>query len=182
MADAERKCCIVFGSSRGIGRQIALSMSIAGYHVVVTAKSITHTQQLPGTIYSVAKEVFRVSGVRVCMDGCMCVCMYGCVCMMYGCVCVFVCVYVCVYVNLTITLHCHIYRHFPSDAMFARTVRSHLYLQKHSNVFTDSISLFIILGVCMYMCVYVRVYVRVCMYVYVCMSVLINNDINTALH
>jgi hypothetical protein len=63
---------IVFGASRGIGAEIAktfgrsiiidscscfYSIHIGGYHVCVASKSTQHSEKLPGTIYSVAKEV-----------------------------------------------------------------------------------------------------------------------------
>eukprot|EP00871_Galdieria_phlegrea_P003103 jgi/Galph1/3794/GphlegSOOS_G2506.1 len=51
------KTAIVTGSSRGIGRQIALTFAQAGANVVIAAKSVEDSPQLPGTIYSVAKEV-----------------------------------------------------------------------------------------------------------------------------
>jgi len=49
--------CIITGASRGIGREIALNLAEKGVHLVLLAKSTDETQNLPGTIYSVAKEV-----------------------------------------------------------------------------------------------------------------------------
>lgn len=48
---------IVTGSSRGIGRAIALGLARAGCHVVVAAKTTEPTEKLPGSIHTVAAEV-----------------------------------------------------------------------------------------------------------------------------
>jgi citronellol/citronellal dehydrogenase len=48
---------IVTGSSRGIGRSIALGLAKAGCNVVVAAKSTQSTEKLPGSIFTVAAEV-----------------------------------------------------------------------------------------------------------------------------
>jgi len=48
---------IITGASRGIGRDVALSFAEKGVNVVLLAKSTEDTPTLPGTIYSVAKEV-----------------------------------------------------------------------------------------------------------------------------
>mmetsp|Transcript_20752 Transcript_20752/g.30880 ORF Transcript_20752/g.30880 Transcript_20752/m.30880 type:complete len:300 (-) Transcript_20752:32-931(-) len=48
---------IVTGASRGIGREICLTFAKAGADIVVTAKSVEEKPNLPGTIFSVAKEV-----------------------------------------------------------------------------------------------------------------------------
>jgi citronellol/citronellal dehydrogenase len=47
---------IVTGGSRGIGRECVLALAREGANVVVAAKSATDTPNLPGTIFSVAKE------------------------------------------------------------------------------------------------------------------------------
>lgn len=51
------RVAIVTGSSRGIGREIALSLARAGCDVVLAAKSVAEKPNLPGTIHSVAAEV-----------------------------------------------------------------------------------------------------------------------------
>ena len=48
---------IVTGSTRGIGRSIALGLAKAGCNVVVAAKSTESTEKLPGSIFTVAAEV-----------------------------------------------------------------------------------------------------------------------------
>ncbi len=49
------KVAVITGASRGIGRQLALDFARAGCHVVVSAKSVTETPGLPGTIYTVVR-------------------------------------------------------------------------------------------------------------------------------
>src|SRR5579871_457755 len=56
------KVAIVTGSSRGIGRALALGLARAGCHVVVAAKSTTPSERLPGSIYTVAQEVEALGG------------------------------------------------------------------------------------------------------------------------
>jgi citronellol/citronellal dehydrogenase len=55
--DLKGKVAIISGSSRGIGRQCALSFAKCGCNIVVTGKSTTESPNLPGSIFSVAKEV-----------------------------------------------------------------------------------------------------------------------------
>ena len=57
------KVALITGSSRGIGRAIALGLAKENYNIVVASKSITDTKELPGTIYSVADEVEKL-GVK----------------------------------------------------------------------------------------------------------------------
>eukprot|EP01094_Clydonella_sp_ATCC50884_P029939 TRINITY_DN956_c0_g1_i1.p1 TRINITY_DN956_c0_g1~~TRINITY_DN956_c0_g1_i1.p1 ORF type:complete len:298 (+),score=132.90 TRINITY_DN956_c0_g1_i1:135-1028(+) len=54
---------IITGASRGIGRVCALTLARAGCNVVVSAKSTQEQPNLPGTIFSVAKEV-EAEGVQ----------------------------------------------------------------------------------------------------------------------
>jgi NAD(P)-dependent dehydrogenase (short-subunit alcohol dehydrogenase family) len=51
------KVAIVTGSSRGIGRALALAFAEQGCDVVVTGKSVESTAGLEGSIYTVAEEV-----------------------------------------------------------------------------------------------------------------------------
>ena len=51
------KSAIIFGASRGIGRQVALTLSDNGYLVGVAAKTTRSTDKLPGSIHSVVKEI-----------------------------------------------------------------------------------------------------------------------------
>uniref|UniRef100_A0A6U3HYW6 Uncharacterized protein n=1 Tax=Mantoniella antarctica TaxID=81844 RepID=A0A6U3HYW6_9CHLO len=55
--DLHGRVAIVTGGSRGIGRETCLALARAGCAVVVAAKSATAQATLPGTIYTVAKEV-----------------------------------------------------------------------------------------------------------------------------
>jgi citronellol/citronellal dehydrogenase len=51
------KVAIVTGASRGIGRIVSHKLAENGYNVVIAAKSIQENETLPGTIYSVEKEI-----------------------------------------------------------------------------------------------------------------------------
>lgn len=51
------RVAIVTGASRGIGREVALALARSGCDVVIAAKSVTDTPNLPGTIHSVAREI-----------------------------------------------------------------------------------------------------------------------------
>lgn len=57
------KVALITGSSRGIGRSIALRLAQNGYNIVLAAKSTTDSKNLPGNIYSVADEVEKL-GVK----------------------------------------------------------------------------------------------------------------------
>lgn len=56
------KVAIVTGSSRGIGKAIALAMGEEGASVVVVARTETEEGPLPGTIYQTAKEINNLGG------------------------------------------------------------------------------------------------------------------------
>ena len=56
------KVAIVTGASRGIGRVMALTFARHGARVVIAAKSEAEKSRLPGTIYSVAREVEALGG------------------------------------------------------------------------------------------------------------------------
>jgi NAD(P)-dependent dehydrogenase (short-subunit alcohol dehydrogenase family) len=52
------KVAVIVGGSRGIGRDVAVALADAGAKVVVTARTEQVTDpRLPGTIYTVAKEI-----------------------------------------------------------------------------------------------------------------------------
>lgn len=56
------KVAIISGSTRGIGRECALTLARLGCNIVIAAKTVKPNPKLPGTIYSVAAEV-RALGV-----------------------------------------------------------------------------------------------------------------------
>ena len=51
------KVIFISGASRGIGREIALRCAREGAKIAIAAKSADPHPTLPGTIYSVAKEI-----------------------------------------------------------------------------------------------------------------------------
>ena len=58
----ENKTIIITGSSRGIGRAMALRFAKERANIVVTGKTSEANPKLPGTIFSVAKEVEAAGG------------------------------------------------------------------------------------------------------------------------
>ncbi len=56
------KTIFITGSSRGIGREIALRCARDGAKVVITGKTVEPHPKLRGTIYTVADEVAQVGG------------------------------------------------------------------------------------------------------------------------
>lgn len=62
MNDLHDKTIFITGSSRGIGRAIALRCARDGAKVVITGKTAAAHAKLPGTIHSVAAEVEQAGG------------------------------------------------------------------------------------------------------------------------
>ena len=59
------RVAIVTGSSRGIGRAMVLRLAREGAGVVVTGKSESGTDRLPGSIHTVAEEVEQAGGTAL---------------------------------------------------------------------------------------------------------------------
>jgi citronellol/citronellal dehydrogenase len=62
MSSLRDKVVFITGSSRGIGREIALRCARDGAKIVVTGKTVEPHSKLPGTIHTVAEEVDRAGG------------------------------------------------------------------------------------------------------------------------
>jgi citronellol/citronellal dehydrogenase len=62
MNTLRNKTIFITGSSRGIGREIALRCARDGARVVITGKTVESHPKLPGTIHSVAEEVVAAGG------------------------------------------------------------------------------------------------------------------------
>lgn len=62
MNNLHGKTVFITGSSRGIGREIALRCARDGANVVITGKTAEPHAKLPGTIHSVAREVVAAGG------------------------------------------------------------------------------------------------------------------------
>ncbi|HUW76827.1 MAG TPA: NAD(P)-dependent oxidoreductase [Gallionella sp.] len=62
MSDLRGKTILISGSSRGIGREIALRCARDGANLVITGKTADPHPKLPGTIHSVAAEVEQAGG------------------------------------------------------------------------------------------------------------------------
>lgn len=62
MSSLHDKVIFISGSSRGIGREVALRCAQDGAKLVITGKTVETHAKLPGTIHSVAKEVIQAGG------------------------------------------------------------------------------------------------------------------------
>ncbi len=62
MTTLRDKVVFITGSSRGIGREIALRCARDGAKVVITGKTVKPHSRLPGTIDTVAREVVEAGG------------------------------------------------------------------------------------------------------------------------
>jgi citronellol/citronellal dehydrogenase len=62
MQTLKNKTIFITGSSRGIGREIALRCARDGAKVVITGKTIASHAKLSGSIHSVAEEVVQAGG------------------------------------------------------------------------------------------------------------------------
>ncbi|OIR16266.1 glucose 1-dehydrogenase [mine drainage metagenome] len=62
MTGLRDKVIFITGSSRGIGREIALRCARDGARVVITGKTVEAHPKLPGTIHSVAEEAVAAGG------------------------------------------------------------------------------------------------------------------------
>lgn len=60
-----QKAALVIGASRGIGRQVALTLARKNYAVVVASKTEESSEKLPGSINSVAEEIRACGGVAL---------------------------------------------------------------------------------------------------------------------
>lgn len=64
-SNLNEKVIFITGASRGIGREIALRCAQDGAKIVIAAKTGAPHPTLPGTIYTVAKEVEQAGGIAL---------------------------------------------------------------------------------------------------------------------
>ncbi|MFP4599353.1 MAG: SDR family NAD(P)-dependent oxidoreductase, partial [Persicimonas sp.] len=57
MPDLQGQVAFITGSTRGIGRDIAIKLAEQGCNIVVTGKTEEPHERLPGTIYTTAEDV-----------------------------------------------------------------------------------------------------------------------------
>ncbi|MEQ1629855.1 MAG: NAD(P)-dependent oxidoreductase [Gallionella sp.] len=62
MSTLRDKVIFISGSSRGIGREVAIRCARDGAKVIITGKTAEPHAKLPGTIHSVAEEVVQAGG------------------------------------------------------------------------------------------------------------------------
>ncbi|HEY6095593.1 MAG TPA: NAD(P)-dependent oxidoreductase [Gallionellaceae bacterium] len=62
MPGLSEKTIFITGATRGIGREIALRCARDGARIVITGKTATPHEKLPGTLHSVAAEVVQAGG------------------------------------------------------------------------------------------------------------------------
>lgn len=62
MTTLKNKTIFITGSTRGIGREIALRCAKDGANLIITGKTAEKHDTLPGTIYSVAEEIEKAGG------------------------------------------------------------------------------------------------------------------------
>ncbi|TAJ77610.1 MAG: NAD(P)-dependent oxidoreductase [Gallionellaceae bacterium] len=68
MSTLKNKTIFITGSSRGIGREIALRCARDGANVVITGKTAQPHPKLPGTIHTVAEEVRLAGGCALALQ------------------------------------------------------------------------------------------------------------------
>ncbi|XP_062616616.1 hydroxysteroid dehydrogenase-like protein 2 [Saccostrea cucullata] len=59
------KSALVIGASRGIGKQVAITLSRNGYSVGVAAKTEVSKESLPGSIHDVVRDITSEGGVAI---------------------------------------------------------------------------------------------------------------------
>src|SRR5436190_16201875 len=65
MSDLRGKTLLITGSSRGIGKAIALRAAADGANIGVVGKTATPHPKLPGTVHSAAQEIRDAGGQAV---------------------------------------------------------------------------------------------------------------------